>query len=93
MRTVVRTLFFYKHFICCVQSLYDAICEFINREWIGKRDDSVRAFASDHDIDEKTARRIKEWKETPYKITLYTLEKICISKKITLEEFFRKIKR
>lgn len=93
MRTTVRTIFYYKHFICYVQNLYDIICEYISRKWIGPREDSIRAFSTHHDIDEKTARRIRDWKTTPYRITLYTLEKICLSRDITLEEFFKMIKR
>jgi len=76
-----------------VRDLYDAICDYISREWIGSKEESIRAFATDHDIDEKTARRIRNWKISPYRITLYTLEKICMSRDTTLEEFFKIIKR
>ena len=93
MRTPVRIRFYYNHFICYVRSIYDAICEYISREWIGSREDSIRAFASSHDVDEKTVRRIEAWKTSPFKITIYTLEKICLSRGITLEEFFKIIKR
>jgi hypothetical protein len=93
MRTTVRSVFFNKDFICCVRDVYDTICDYISREWIGSKDESIRSFATDHDIDEKTARRIKGWKTSPYRITLYTLEKICLSRKITLEEFFKVIRR
>jgi hypothetical protein len=93
MRTTVRSVLYSKYFICYVRDLYDTICEYITREWIGTREESVRSFATDHDIDEKTVRRIRDWKTNPYKITLYTLEKICSSRNITLEHFFGKIKR
>ena len=93
MRTGVRIFLLCKCFICYVRDLYDIICEFISREWIGATDDSMRAFATDHDIDEKTVRRIRDWKTAPYRITLYTLEKICLSRDITLEEFFKSIKK
>jgi hypothetical protein len=76
-----------------MQDLYDVICSFITREWIGPSEESMRSFATNHDIDEKTVRRIKNWKAAPYKITLYTLEKICTARDLTLEEFFREIKR
>ncbi len=76
-----------------MQNLYDAICEYIAYEWIGTTGDSVRAFANDHDIDEKTARQIKSSKKKPYRISLFTLEKICTSRGITLQEFFKLIKR
>jgi DNA-binding Xre family transcriptional regulator len=93
MRIGVRIVSSYKWFICYVRDLYDTICEFISDKWIGSKARSVRAFATNHDIDEKTVRRIKDWKTTPYRITLYTLEKICSSRDITLEEFFKMIKR
>lgn len=54
---------------------------------------TARAFATDHDIDEKTVRRIKEWQTRQYKITIYTLEKICTARKISVEEFFKLIKK
>lgn len=76
-----------------MQDLHDTICEYICMEWIGTNDDSVRAFATNHDIDEKTVRRIKEWKKSKYRITIYTLEKIFSSRAITLEDFFKLIKR
>lgn len=76
-----------------MRDLYNIICEFISHEWIGTREESVRSFATNHDIDEKTARRIRDWKNSPYRITLYTLEKICSSRNITLEEFFKMIKK
>jgi len=65
-----------------MQNLYNIICEFISKEWIGPSEESARSFASNHDIDEKTVRRIKDWKNTSYRITLYTLEKICSSRGI-----------
>ncbi len=93
MRTVVRIILPYTVFICYVRNLYDSICDYISREWIGSRLNSVRSFATNHDIDEKTARRILDWKKKSFKITIYTLEKICLSRDITLEEFFKLIKR
>ena len=93
MRKYVRNVLSYKHFICYVRDLYDTICEYLSREWISSEKESVRAVASNLDIDEKTVRRIKNWKTSSYKITLYTLEKICLSRDMTLEEFFKKIKR
>ncbi len=61
-----------------MQNLYNIICEFISKEWIGSSEESARSFASNHDIDEKTVRRIKDWKNTSYRITLYTLEKFAL---------------
>ncbi len=68
-----------------------AICEFIAKEWIGKS--TNRSFAVQHDVDEKTVRQIKNIKKTYYSITIPTLEKICISRDITLDQFFRLIGR
>ena len=76
-----------------MQDLYDTICDFIAKEWIGPSEASARSFANNHDIDEKTVRRIKDWKTSGYRITLYTLEKICSSRNITLHEFFEMIRR
>lgn len=63
------------------------ICDYITTEWIGKNPKTE--FALNHNIDEKTARRISNDKE--YAITLYTLNKICEAKNIKLSEFFKLI--
>lgn len=76
-----------------MQSLSDVICDYINREWIKKWKGSIRAFANEYDVDEKTVRRIVNSKNDPYSISLYTLEKMCTAQKITLEQFFGLIKR
>ena len=76
-----------------MKALNVVICEYINKEWIDPWKGSIRAFAIHHDIDEKTVRSIIDFKETPYSINLYTLEKMCNAEEITLEEFFRLIKR
>jgi DNA-binding Xre family transcriptional regulator len=76
-----------------MQDLYDAICKYITEEWIGTSSDSARKFATNHDIDEKTVRRIKEWKKLSYRIALSTLERICASRNLTLHDFFRLLKR
>jgi hypothetical protein len=93
MRTIVRNIFFINVFICLMQSINSVICEYVNREWIGPWSGSIRSFATEHDIDEKTVRKIVDYKTTPYSITLHTLEKMCIARKITLEKFFSLIKR
>jgi hypothetical protein len=68
-------------------------CEFISNEWTGTRDDSLRLFAQITTLMRKLPGELGIGKllriESPY----YTLEKICSSRNITLEEFFRKIKR
>lgn len=48
-------------------------------------------FAKDHYIEEKIARKIVTQKD--YAMPLETLEKICSSRDISLEDFFRLIKR
>jgi hypothetical protein len=48
-------------------------------------------FAADHYIEEKLARKIVANKT--YSMKIETLEKICEARGITLEEFFKMIKR
>jgi hypothetical protein len=76
-----------------MKALSVVICEYINKEWIDPWKGSMRAFATEHDIDEKTVRKIIDFRKSSYSINLYTLEKMCNAKEISLEEFFRLIKR
>ncbi len=69
------------------------ICNYINDEWISKWNGSIRSFADEHDLDEKTVRQIMDIKKKSYKIGLYTLENMCKARNITLEHFFKQIKR
>jgi hypothetical protein len=48
-------------------------------------------FATEHYIEEKLARKIVSNKS--YSMKIETLEKICDAQGLTLEEFFKKIKR
>ena len=64
------------------------ICEYISKEWIGETQAKTE-FALNHNIDEKTARRICG--DRNYNITLYTLNKICEARNVKLSEFFRMI--
>ena len=64
------------------------ICEYISKEWIGETQAKTE-FALNHNIDEKTARRI--YNDRNYNITLYTLNKICEARNVKLSEFFRMI--
>lgn len=93
MRITVRIIFLEKVFICQMRDLSVDICDYINKEWIAHWKGSTRSFADDHDVDEKTVRQIIDIKKTPYKIGLYTLEKLCNSRGITLEKFFSLIRR
>lgn len=74
-----------------MQDINIVICEYIDKEWI--KNTSNRAFANEHDIDERTVRQIKKVKETYYSISITTLEKICDARGITLSDFFKLIKR
>ena len=61
------------------------IVDYIAREWVIKAK-SQSAFASEHNIDEKTVRNIKYNKD--YTISLKTLVRICEAREIKLAEFF-----
>ena len=64
----------------------------INRQlshWISCAN-SNRDFALNHNIDEKTVRRILEGQ---YRISIGTLQKICDGQGISLQTFFEKIDR
>lgn len=70
------------------------ICDYIKRKWIDPwKPSSIRDFAVEHDIDEKTARRIRDIHLAPYSISLKTLEKICASRNLLLKDFFKLIDR
>lgn len=61
------------------------VCNFIADKWI-KDSKSNRSFALDHNIDEKTVRKILQ--PDGYRIPLKTLYKICEAKEISLSDFF-----
>lgn len=61
------------------------ICNYIASEWI-KPYESNRRFAIDHNLDEKTVRKIL--KKEGYRIPVRTLQKICEAKEMKLSEFF-----
>ncbi|WP_412476189.1 helix-turn-helix domain-containing protein [Flavobacterium sp. TBRC 19031] len=62
------------------------ICDYIAKNWIGK-DEANTQFALNHNIDEKTVRRIKN--DEKYKISIETLLKICEARNLKLSEFFK----
>ncbi len=66
------------------------ICGFISDKWI-KNAKSKRAFALDHNIDEKTVRRIVGDKK--YSMRIDTLQKICESRDIKLSDFFIEVEK
>ncbi|QBZ98861.1 helix-turn-helix domain-containing protein [Flavobacterium sangjuense] len=62
------------------------IVDFIKNEWISTAS-SQSSFAVDHNLDEKTVRRIKN--DPDYKISLDTIQKVCEAKNLKLSEFFK----
>ena len=71
-----------------MSSLNRKICDYIAVNWIGK-DQPKTEFALNHNIDEKTVRRI--YNDDKYNISLNTLNKICEARNIKLSEFFKLI--
>lgn len=61
------------------------ICSYIAKQWVHKSK-SNRSFALDHNIDEKTVRKIL--KEDGYGMPVKTLKRICESRDIKLSSFF-----
>lgn len=61
------------------------ICDYIAANWIGENQPKTE-FALNHNIDEKTVRRICNDKN--YNISLHTLYRICEARNIKLSEFF-----
>jgi hypothetical protein len=76
-----------------MRELSTEICAYIFKEWIAPWKGSIRSLATELDIDEKTLRQIKEYRIKSYKPSLYSIEKICRAKEISLEKFFRLIGR
>ncbi|PQA90970.1 hypothetical protein B0A69_19330 [Chryseobacterium shigense] len=64
------------------------IVEFIRDEWVIPLNNNSK-FALDHNIDEKTVRRIKD--DENYQIALLTIMRICHGKNITLANFFKMV--
>jgi DNA-binding Xre family transcriptional regulator len=64
------------------------ICNYIALEWISPCK-SNRRFAIDHNIDEKTVRKILQ--KDGYRIPVKTLQKICDAREIKISEFFKLI--
>lgn len=64
------------------------IVEFIRDEWVIPMNNNSK-FAVDHDIDEKTVRRIKD--DQNYQIALLTIMRICHARNLTLASFFKMV--
>ncbi len=65
------------------------ICNYIAKEWVSTSK-SNRSFALDHNVDEKTVRKILQ--KDGYRMPIRTLYKICEAREISLSEFFSLIK-
>ena len=65
------------------------VCNFIAKEWVSESK-SNRNFALDHNIDEKTVRKLLQF--NGYRIPLKTLSKICEAREVSLADFFSNIK-
>ncbi|WP_397364517.1 helix-turn-helix domain-containing protein [Olleya sp. R77988] len=61
------------------------ICNYIAKEWISTSK-SNRSFALDHNIDEKTVRKIL--KKEGYRMPVKTLQKLCEAREIKISDFF-----
>ncbi|CAA0229376.1 Transcriptional regulator [Tenacibaculum maritimum] len=68
-----------------MEDINKEVCGYIASNWI-KEHKSIRSFALDHYIDEKTARKIRQ--KGGYRMPISTLKKICDSRKISLSTFF-----
>jgi len=66
------------------------ICNYIASEWVIKSK-SNRSFAIDHNLDEKTVRKILQ--KDGYRMPVKTLQKICVAKEIKISDFFLLIKQ
>lgn len=64
------------------------IVEYIRDNWVIPLDNNSK-FATDHNLDEKTVRRIRE--DYTYQISLITIQKICEAKELKLHEFFKMV--
>jgi DNA-binding Xre family transcriptional regulator len=64
------------------------IVEYIRDKWVMPLNNNS-LFATEHNIDEKTVRRIKE--DESYQISLVTIMRICEAKNLKLHEFFKKV--
>lgn len=64
------------------------LCNYIAQEWVSKAK-SNRSFATEHNIDEKTVRKILN--PDGYDIPISTIEKICEAREIKISYLFELI--
>ena len=85
MRIIVRIIYISNFFFCCMIDINKKICNYISEEWISESK-SNRSFAINHNIDEKTVRKILQ--PNGYGIPVSTLKKICEARELNLSTFF-----
>ncbi len=73
-----------------MSSINKRICNYISSKWIEKSK-SNRAFATEHNIDEKTVRKILE--VDGYRMPIETLDRICEAREIKISDFFKLIEK
>lgn len=66
------------------------ICNYIASQWIAKAR-SKRSFAAQHNVDEKTVRKIA--KKEGYNVPIKTLYTICEARGMSLSSFFKLLDR
>lgn len=86
MRTIDRIIFYTSAFLCCMSDINKKVCNYIAKNWI-IQSKSNRSFALDHNVDEKTVRKIL--RNDGYIIPVETLQKICEAKEVKLSSFFK----
>lgn len=90
MRPLVRVKYDYILFICDMPNINKRICNYISKKWIEEAK-SNRRFADEHNIDEKTVRKILD--PEGYRMPIETLEKICEAREIKISDFFKLIEK
>lgn len=73
-----------------MEDISEIICDYITKHWYSE-EEGASVFAVNHNIDEKTVRRITSGKS--YSMTIKTLEKICEARDLRLSDFFLLIKK
>lgn len=66
------------------------IVEFLKEKWISEITNNSE-FAKNHNLDEKTVRRIKD--DVTYRTSFETIESICEGENINLSDFFKEAER
>ena len=88
LRIYVRIILYNNIFLCLMININKRICNYIAVKWIAQSK-SNRTFALDHNIDEKTVRKILQ--KEGYRMPVKTLQKICEAREIKISDFFKLI--